>query len=391
VLHERPSKATSPGERGLASRWAVKTAEVAEVLEAAEAHHNLRAKALDLTSGGVLATHTHTHNNNNNNKTSLVLELGYAYGVWCGKMSATVSTEVLGTKAVPVERRTPESESLSVDLAASKDADPFRAELLGDCWRILAEIATRGVLRLPWQKVRPSLSLLLEERLREYGSPRESSESMALSRLLSGFEEYPFTIQRICEILMVPGACYNKLDRLAWALEKCLMVTETVRPADQAAGSGEGALPSKRDLEREVGEMRRAAVRAVGGLGKRPADRGEGGTSRAAAATTSEEACSGEVSGPLELLPGSVFAGKPYVSMYGGAGECKARGNGETTEDILEMKEAVELSASAIKPETVALPAGGQGAHGSAFLEANVMVESPQKKARVDPESGVLE
>ena len=310
----------------------------------------------------------------------MVLELGYAYGVWCGKMSATVSTEVLGTKAVPVERRTPESESLSVDLAASKDADPFRAELLGDCWRILAEIATRGkarspltppsltlsftppppvsvstrpsllvltlltkpaagVLRLPWQKVRPSLSLLLEERLREYGSPRESSESMALSRLLSGFEEYPFTIQRICEILMVPGACYNKLDRLAWALEKCLMVTETVRPADQAAGSGEGALPSKRDLEREVGEMRRAAVRAVGGLGKRPADRGEGGTSRAAAATTSEEACSGEVSGPLELLPGSAFAGKPYVSMYGGAGECKARGNGETTEDILEMKE----------------------------------------------------
>ena len=103
---------------------------------------------------------------------------------------------------------------------------------------------------------------------------------MALSRLLSGFEEYPFTIQRICEILMVPGACYNKLDRLAWALEKCLMVTETVRPADQAAGSGEGALPSKRDLEREVGEMRRAAV--SGGLGKRPADRGEGGTSRAA-------------------------------------------------------------------------------------------------------------
>ena len=50
----RPSKATSPGERGLASRWAVKTAEVAEVVEAAEAYHHLRAKALDLTSGGVL-------------------------------------------------------------------------------------------------------------------------------------------------------------------------------------------------------------------------------------------------------------------------------------------------------------------------------------------------
>ena len=60
VLHARPSKPTSPGERGLASRWAVKTAEVAEVVEAAEAHHHLRALALDLTSGGVLATHTHT-------------------------------------------------------------------------------------------------------------------------------------------------------------------------------------------------------------------------------------------------------------------------------------------------------------------------------------------
>ena len=153
----RPSKPTSPGERGLASRWAVKTAEVTEVVEAAEAHHHLRALALDLTSGGVLATHTHTHTYNNKNKTSLVLELGYAYGVWCGKMSATVSTEVLGTKAVPVERRTPESESLSVDLAASKDADPFRAELLGDCWRILAEIATRGKARSPLTP--PSLTL----------------------------------------------------------------------------------------------------------------------------------------------------------------------------------------------------------------------------------------
>ena len=49
------------------------------------------------------------------------------------------------------------------------------------------------------------------------------------------------------------------------------------------------------------------------------------------------------MSGQLKLLPGSVF-------------ECKARGNGETTEDILEMKEAVELSARAIKPETMALP-----------------------------------
>ena len=91
---------------------------------------------------------------------------------------------------------------------------------------------TAGVLRLPWQKVRPSLSLLLEERLREYGSPRESSESVALSRLLSGFEEYPFTIQRICEILMVPGACYNKLDRLAW-------------------GWARVHLPSKRDLKKD--------------------------------------------------------------------------------------------------------------------------------------------
>lgn len=40
----------------------------------------------------------------------------------------------------------------------------------------------------------------------------------------------PFTIQRICELLLKPNAHYNRIDKYLRGLEKCIMVVTTVDP-----------------------------------------------------------------------------------------------------------------------------------------------------------------
>uniref|UniRef100_A0A7S3VKR3 Serine/threonine-protein phosphatase 4 regulatory subunit 2 n=1 Tax=Dunaliella tertiolecta TaxID=3047 RepID=A0A7S3VKR3_DUNTE len=109
---------------------------------------------------------------------------------------------------------------------------------------VLAETALTGRNRYPFQLIKPLLELLLEQTLRQYeqaqaadgegpARPVIGDESLpeALSRfrtLLHGFTKAPWTIQRLCEILLNPTRQYRKLHKLALAIEKCLMVTGEV-------------------------------------------------------------------------------------------------------------------------------------------------------------------
>ncbi|KAF5828134.1 PPP4R2-domain-containing protein [Dunaliella salina] len=109
---------------------------------------------------------------------------------------------------------------------------------------VLAETALTGRNRYPFQLVKPLLELLLEQTLRQYeqaqaadgegpARPVIGDESLpeALSRfrtLLHGFTKAPWTIQRLCEVLLNPTRQYRKLHKLALAIEKCLMVTGEV-------------------------------------------------------------------------------------------------------------------------------------------------------------------
>jgi serine/threonine-protein phosphatase 4 regulatory subunit 2 len=47
---------------------------------------------------------------------------------------------------------------------------------------------------------------------------------------MKSFTSAPFTIQRICELLLKPNSHYNRVDKYLRGLEKCIMVVTTVDP-----------------------------------------------------------------------------------------------------------------------------------------------------------------
>mmetsp|Transcript_15231 Transcript_15231/g.38657 ORF Transcript_15231/g.38657 Transcript_15231/m.38657 type:complete len:356 (+) Transcript_15231:286-1353(+) len=144
-------------------------------------------------------------------------------------------------------------------LAAEQESKKF--------FGVLAEIATRGVLRYKWERVKPLVACLVEARLEEYKgramvefgpNPAQGGLDAHLARLndlLDSFRAYPFTMQRICEILVLPSEYYSTFVQLVWALEKCFMVTATVGPSPK--DSLGDALPTIGELEREIGAMQR--------------------------------------------------------------------------------------------------------------------------------------
>lgn len=48
---------------------------------------------------------------------------------------------------------------------------------------------------------------------------------------MKSFTSAPFTIQRICELLLKPNNHYNRIDKYLRGLEKCIMVVTTVDPS----------------------------------------------------------------------------------------------------------------------------------------------------------------
>ncbi|KAL5200275.1 hypothetical protein ABZP36_021478 [Zizania latifolia] len=111
---------------------------------------------------------------------------------------------------------------------------------------VIEVIADTGKFWHDWSFLKRLLSLQLKQVLAEYCEPqivsREDGQlqnsfsgetySELVSRLndaLLRFEEGPpFTLQRLCEILLDPKGTYTKLSKLALALEKNLLVTSTV-------------------------------------------------------------------------------------------------------------------------------------------------------------------
>lgn len=65
---------------------------------------------------------------------------------------------------------------------------------------------------------------------------------------MKSFTSAPFTIQRICELLLKPNNHYNKIDKYLRGLEKCIMVVTTVDPSGNKIfmenGLSNGTIPS---------------------------------------------------------------------------------------------------------------------------------------------------
>jgi len=229
------------------------------------------------------------------------------------------------------------------------------------------------------------VTLLLEERIKGYEGRSDRELSGRLSGLLGSFREYPFTIQRICEILVVPEEYYSKLEQFAWALEKCLMVTETVRHSE---GLGAQNLPSDVELRREVEALRSPPSEPT----PEKKEAGEKEESEGGTRLQQGDASTSSQVGVREMgnFP-SVFEDKTPLSMYNsntGVTELQVERT-ERTEDILEMTESC-YNATNIKPETLELGTSLPTQNAS-FLENMVMGESPQKKLKIANGAGEKE
>ncbi|GAV85254.1 PPP4R2 domain-containing protein, partial [Cephalotus follicularis] len=107
---------------------------------------------------------------------------------------------------------------------------------------ILEIIASTGKYWHDWEKLKSILSFRLKQVLSEYPEAEMTSEQQSASlgemyaqlvarldeALLSFTEGPPFTLQRLCEILLAARSIYPSLSKLALALEKNLLVSSTL-------------------------------------------------------------------------------------------------------------------------------------------------------------------
>ncbi|KAE9593453.1 hypothetical protein Lal_00029072 [Lupinus albus] len=107
---------------------------------------------------------------------------------------------------------------------------------------ILQLIASTGNFWHDWDKLKSMLSFQLKQVLSEYAEAKMTSEEQyaslgeSYSELVNKLDEAlscfiegpPFTLQRICEILLDAKSIYPNLSKLALALEKNLLVTSTL-------------------------------------------------------------------------------------------------------------------------------------------------------------------
>ncbi|KAJ6855109.1 hypothetical protein NC651_039933 [Populus alba x Populus x berolinensis] len=116
------------------------------------------------------------------------------------------------------------------EIAVEEDEEEVRG--------ILQVIASTGKFWHDWEKLKRVLSFQLKQVLSEYPEAKMTTKEQEetyqdlvkkLDEALHNFEEGPpFTLQRLCEILLAARHIYPNLSKLALALEKNLLVTSTL-------------------------------------------------------------------------------------------------------------------------------------------------------------------
>ncbi|KAJ8644444.1 hypothetical protein MRB53_006192 [Persea americana] len=137
-------------------------------------------------------------------------------------------------------------EKSASSLLNNGDPEPKREFTEEEVRNILEVIASTGKFWLDWDILKEILSFRLKQVLAQYPESQMASDVIgpqpsSLSgetyqelvkrldeALLSFIEGPPFTLQRICEILLTPQTIYSTLSKLALALEKNLLVTSTL-------------------------------------------------------------------------------------------------------------------------------------------------------------------
>ncbi|KAJ8047158.1 Serine/threonine-protein phosphatase 4 regulatory subunit 2 [Holothuria leucospilota] len=137
------------------------------------------------------------------------------------------------------------------DQEAIKDAlnafaDKPGKEIPAELEKLLNSIAITGRAMYPWSKVKLLLVQKLENVIEDYlkENPDENMQFLPnvenvtftdmKQRLLTNinkFKDAPFTIQRICELLVSPKKYYLRRDKFMRGIEKNILIVTTVTPA----------------------------------------------------------------------------------------------------------------------------------------------------------------
>jgi len=123
------------------------------------------------------------------------------------------------------EGRQKEIEELVNALQKNPSSSP---PLLDD---VINEISLTGLCCYPWNLVKELLAVKLTQLLDRYsdGLPNAQVEKQRLCAALKNFEDPPFTLQRLCELLNKNTATYKTLKTFTFAVEKVLYVSLTIQ------------------------------------------------------------------------------------------------------------------------------------------------------------------
>jgi len=138
---------------------------------------------------------------------------------------------------------------------------------------ILDHIALSGVTCYPWEGIRALLMFAMQRNVRLFHSQAQDMDVKVvderLDRIgaaLSSTHEAPFTLQRLCEIILNPSKYYSKTGKLFNAIEKLVRVQISCRPLEPAEYNHtvNVGLDLAREAQRyrEEDEERRAKIEA---------------------------------------------------------------------------------------------------------------------------------
>jgi len=121
------------------------------------------------------------------------------------------------------EGRQKEIEELVIALQKNHSSTPA---LLDD---VINEISLTGLCCYPWYLIKELLAVKLTQLLDRYYTegPNAQVEKQRLCAALKNFEDPPFTLQRLCELLNKNNATYKTLKTFTFAIEKVLYVSLT--------------------------------------------------------------------------------------------------------------------------------------------------------------------
>lgn len=155
----------------------------------------------------------------------------------------------LSKKSVPLGCKMNCSKDAVLD-ALTDFANQKPAEIPSVLDEYLAHIAKTGDTLFSWQKLRPLLCRKLELVMNEFHKASPTDDLPALPNVevfkfeemrdkvleaVNSFSSAPFTIQRLCELVVDPRKHYKRTDKFMRGVEKNVLVVSTVEPKSLAS------------------------------------------------------------------------------------------------------------------------------------------------------------